>query len=155
MSLSSDLALLRLAPPFAALTDEQLRLVAFSGERVNLPAGGLLIEGGQPPPGAFVVLAGLIEVKAAGCSASQAAGPGAMVAQLALLAETDIIAEARATRPSEVMLVRRAVFRRLLEEYPDAAAALHARLSSNFLELGAAVAGVREHLADPPVSGEP
>jgi CRP-like cAMP-binding protein len=154
MSLSSDLALLRLAPPFAALSDEQLRLVAFSGERVSVPAGGLLIEAGQPPPGAFVVLEGLIEVRAAGCRASQPAGPGAMVAQLALLAETDIVDEARATRPSEVMLVRRAVFRRLLEEYPEAASALHARLAADFLQLGAAVAGVRESLAEPPGSGE-
>ena len=155
MSLSSDLALLRLAPPFADLTDEHLRLVAFSGERLAVPAGGLLIEAGRPPPGAYVVLDGLIEVRAAGCRASQPAGPGAMVAQLALLAETDIVIEARATRQSEVLLVRRAVFRRLLDEYPDVAAALHARLSADFLRLGAAVAGVREVLADPSTSGEP
>jgi CRP-like cAMP-binding protein len=154
MSLSSDLALLRLAPPFAALTDEQLRLVAFSAERMSVPAGGLLIKAGEPPPGAYVVLDGLIEVRAAGCRHMQSAGPGAMVAQLALLAESDLVLEARAARASEVMLVRRALFRRLLEEYPDAAAALYARLSADFLQLGAAVADVRDSLTDPPAPGE-
>jgi CRP-like cAMP-binding protein len=155
MSLSSDLALLRLAPLFAALTDEQLRLVAFSAERVSVPAGGLLIEAGQPPPGAFVVLTGVFEVQAAGCPALQPAGPGAMVAQLALLAETDIVLEARAMHQSEVMLVRRSVFRRLLEEYPETAATLHARLSADFVQLGTAVAGVRQSLAGSSASGEP
>ncbi len=154
MSLSSDLALLRLAPPFAALTDEQLRLVAFSAERMSVPAGAALIAAGEPPPGAYVVLAGLIEVRAAGCRHMQSAGPGAMVAQLALLAESDLVLEARAARPSEVMLVRRALFRRLLEEYPDAAGALYARLSADFLQLGAAVADVRDSLPDPPATGE-
>lgn len=152
MSLASDLALLRLAPPFADLSDEQLRLVAFSGERLRLPAGAVLIEAGKPPPGAFVVLAGLVEVRAAGCRASQAAGPGAIVAQLALFAETDIVLEAQATRQSEVMLVRRTVFHRLLEEYPEAAAALHSRLAADFLRLGEAVAGVRDSLAAPPTA---
>lgn len=146
MSLASDLALLRRAAPFVDLTDEQLRLVAFSGERLTLPADATLIAPAQAPPGAYVVLSGALDVTAAGCRAPQAAGPGAMVAMLSLFAEADLGLEARTRRPSEVMLVRRSVFRRLLEEYPEAAAALHARLSQELVRLGGEVSGVRESL---------
>jgi CRP-like cAMP-binding protein len=156
MSLASDLALLRRAAPFVDLSDEQLRLVAFSGERLALSAGEALLAPSETPPGAYVVLSGALDVTAAGCRQPQSAGPGAIVAMLSLFAETDLGVGAQARRASEVMLVRRTVFRRLLEEYPEAAAALHARLSQELVRLSDEVSGVRESLdavAAPP--GEP
>lgn len=156
MSLASDLALLRRAAPFVDLTDEQLRLVAFSGERLTLPADATLIAPAQAPPGAYVVLSGALDVTAAGCRAPQAAGPGAMVAMLSLFAEADLGLEARTRRPSEVMLVRRSVFRRLLEEYPEAAAALHRRMAREIAGLGDAVADIRRRLESVgPLSPDP
>jgi len=85
-------------------------------------------------------------VRAAGCRQPQSAGPGAIVAMLSLFADADLGLGAEARRASEVMLVRRTVFRRLLEEYPEAAAALHARLSQELVRLGGEVSGVRESL---------
>ena len=146
MSLASDLVLLRRAAPFANLTDEQLRLVAFSGERVMLAAGETLLDAAEPPPGAYVVLAGGLDVRAAGCRQPQAAGPGAIVALLSLFAEADLGLAAAARTASEVLLIRRSVFRRLLEEYPEAAVALHGRLSAELVDLGDRVAGVRRDL---------
>jgi CRP-like cAMP-binding protein len=155
MSLSSDLALLRRAAPFVDLTDEQLRLVAFSGERLALAGGETMLEPQETPAGAYVVLSGALEVRAAGCPQPQSAGPGAIVALLSLFADVDLGLAAEARRPSEVLLVRRSVFRRLLEEYPEAAAALHQRLAQTVGGLGEAVADVRHKLeaVGPPADG--
>jgi len=51
----------------------------------------------------------------------QTAGPGILLAEMALMAETDYGMTATATMPSTVMRIPRSLFLKMLEGYPDAA----------------------------------
>ena len=62
-------------------------------------------------------------------------GPGAMLGEMALIAQTTRLTGAMAEEETEVIRISRAIFRRILEEYPEAAASLHAHISKNLLQL--------------------
>ncbi|MNE83893.1 Cyclic nucleotide-binding domain protein [compost metagenome] len=58
-----------------------------------------------------------------------------MIGEMALIAQTSRLTGAVAEAETEVIRISRAIFRRILEEYPEVAAALHAHVSRNLLEL--------------------
>jgi CRP-like cAMP-binding protein len=57
-------------------------------------------------------------------------GPGAIMGELALIADTRRLTSASAEIDSEVLRLNRRMFRRILEEYPDLAIQLHHRISA-------------------------
>ena len=63
------------------------------------------------------------------------AGPGAILGELALIADTKRLTSASAAIDSEVLRLSRKIFRRILEEYPDLAAQLHHRILAQFQAL--------------------
>ncbi len=58
-----------------------------------------------------------------------------MLGEMALIAQTTRLTGAMAEEETEVIRISRAIFRRILEEYPEAAASLHAHISQNLLQL--------------------
>ena len=56
------------------------------------------------------------------------AGPGAILGELALIADTKRLTSASAAIDSQVLRLNRKMFRRILEEYPDLAVQLHQRI---------------------------
>ncbi len=101
MALDDDIALLARVPLFASLGGEPVRLLAFSAETRFLRAGDVLFKEGQ----------------AADC--------GYVVGEMALIIETLRPATAVARDPVTVLRIPRALFRRVLTEFPDAAQRIH------------------------------
>ena len=63
------------------------------------------------------------------------AGPGAMIGELALIADTRRLTSAEAATDAELLRLTRRMFRRILEEYPDTAVILYRRIQADFLTL--------------------
>lgn len=67
---------------------------------------------------------------------------------MALIAQTTRLTGAVADVETEVIRISRSIFRRILEEYPEVAAALHAHISRNLVELIGQIEQVAPRLAN-------
>ncbi len=67
---------------------------------------------------------------------------------MALIAQTTRLTGAVADVETEVIRISRSIFRRILEEYPEAAASLHAHISRNLVELIGQIEKVAPRLAN-------
>ena len=145
MALDSDVALLRAVPVLSLIGHEGLRLLAFATEARILRAGDTLFRRGEPADGGFVVRTGSIALDG-GAGAPVVVGSGALIGELALVVETTRAATATAREPTSALKIGRALFRRMLEEYPDAAIALHRDLAGRLDATVAELAPVRDRL---------
>jgi CRP-like cAMP-binding protein len=127
MTLDADIALIGKVPFFAGFDEEHLRLLAFSAEARSLPAGMVLHEAGQPLHSAYVITKGL--VTASHGEESRTVGPGALIGERALIVEAKAMETVRVAEATQVLQIRRAVFRRFLDEYPQMAAAIRSRIA--------------------------
>jgi CRP-like cAMP-binding protein len=127
MSLDVDIALLGAVPFFEGFDDEHLRLLAFSAEARSLPVDLVLHEAGQPLHSCYVIKKGL--VTALRGEDSRTFGPGALIGERALIVEAKAMETVRVAQTAQVLQIRRAVFRRFLDEYPEMAAAIRARIA--------------------------
>jgi CRP-like cAMP-binding protein len=149
MSLDSDVDVLRRIPFFEGFSDEHLRLIAFSAESRSLPEKLLLYDDGQLLHSAYVVVSGAMrgERKVRGEAVeTRAIGPGVILGERALILDTRASESVRVESRARVLQIRKVMFRRLLQEYPEIAVALRARLSRNVLLSAAELAKVAERL---------
>lgn len=142
MALDEDIRVLSGVSLFEGFTQEQLRLMAFGAETALLPAERRLYREDDEADSAYVVVSGSIVL----CREDDAArtpiataGPGAILGELALIADTRRLTSAYAAADSQVLRLNRSMFRRILEEYPELAVNLHRRIAS---ELQALVARI-------------
>ncbi|TGR36456.1 Crp/Fnr family transcriptional regulator, partial [Mesorhizobium sp. M1C.F.Ca.ET.195.01.1.1] len=63
------------------------------------------------------------------------AGPGDVLSELALIADTRRVTSDSAATDAEVIRLSRKMFRRILEEYPELAMQLHERILEEFQEM--------------------
>lgn len=132
MALDDDVSILSGVGLFEGFTPEQLRLLAFGAETTGLPAGRKLYREDDEADSAYVVVSGsiLLYREAAGRELPVGhAGPGAILGELALIADTRRLTSASAAVDSQVLRLNRRMFRRILEEYPDIAVTLHHRIA--------------------------
>ncbi len=138
MALDDDIGILSSVELFSVLTQEQLRLLAFGTERLKLPSGRALYHEGAAADCAFVVISGQVtlftEQDGQRFMLSQH-GEGSVLGELALISQTTRLTSAMAETEVELMRLNRTLFRRILEEYPDVAAALHTRLAQRLSEM--------------------
>jgi CRP-like cAMP-binding protein len=134
MGLDDDIRMLARAPLLAEIGRDGLRLVAFSAETRWLAPGEVLFEKDQPADGGYVVVAGRIALTTAPGRAPHLVGPGTLLGELALFVETEHVVTAAAQHAASVLTVPRTLFRRMLQEYPEAAATLLNRLSRRLQE---------------------
>ncbi len=131
MSLASDMALLRRVPFFELFADEQLRLLAFGSENQRFQPNDVLFRIGDATDGGLVILSGEIVLSDdRNNSQGERLRAGTLLGQRALLAPTTRRHNAVALSNVEVLLIRRAVFVRMLAEFPDLAAQIYADMSS-------------------------
>lgn len=144
MGLDDDIAILAAAPLFGFLDRDALRLLTFAAERRELADGDLLFSRDDPADGGFVVMSGTIrlEPRVAGAEPVRA-GRSALVGQLALFVRGTRPTGARAEGTAEVMRITPALMRRVLEEFPQAAQAVHDTLAEDLLALAADLDQVR------------
>jgi len=132
MALDDDVRILSRVGLFEGFTPEQLRLLAFGAETTALPAERKLYREDDEADSAYVVVAGRIVLYR---EADGPAGPigfaeaGSILGELALIADTRRLTSASAAVDSQILRLSRAMFHRILEEYPDIAIQLHQRIA--------------------------
>lgn len=138
MALDDDVRILSGVGLFDGLTQEQLRLLAFGAENMRIPAGRILYREGDQADSAFIVVSGRVElfrdVDNARVSVGTA-GPDAILGELALIADSNRLTDAVVADDSELLRLSRSLFRRILEEFPEVAIALHDRIAEQLQRL--------------------
>ena len=134
MALADDIRLLARLPLFKDMGEEELRLIAFGADRRHLAAGQTLFREKSPAECAYVVARGSFELSAhesGSAGAPGIAGAGTLLSELALVTLVERKFTAVALEESDVIRITRALFHRLMEEYPDAARRIEARIRQN------------------------
>mgnify|MGYP000104575167 CR=1 FL=1 len=130
MSLDSDIRLLGRVRLFAGFGPDHLRLLAFGAEARTLGVGTRLYQQDSLSDGGYVIVRGNIDLMSGlNDSLVSANGPGTLIGEMALISETMNAATAVATENTEVLKISRALFHRMLNEYPELAVLLQARIS--------------------------
>ncbi|MGA1801885.1 cyclic nucleotide-binding domain-containing protein [Rhizobium sp. HT1-10] len=136
MALVDDINLFSQLPLFQGMGDDQLRLIAFGADRRHLAAGQTLFRERSPAECAYVVASGRFELTtldARGASRVEAVvEAGTLLSELALVTLVERKYTAVALEDSTVIRITRALFHRLIEEYPEAAQLIEGRLRENF-----------------------
>lgn len=147
MSLETDVQLLARVPMLSEFSEDKLRLLAFSAENRSYRDGQQLFAAGDRADAGFVVAEGEVALTGpGGPEPVEVAGPGSLVGELALMVEGERAFTATARGAVEVIVIRRPLFRRMLEEYPDVARGMYARMSARLAETTAALMRVRDRI---------
>lgn len=144
MALQDDVRNLASLPAFRHLDPEAIRLIAFSAETRILRNGDVLFRGGDASDGGYVVLSGAIAMQ--GSPETIVRAP-ALIGELALVAETVRPATAIAREPTSVLKVPRALYRRILSEYPLSAMRMRSVLAAKLFAMRGELEGLRLSLA--------
>ncbi|CAM5774200.1 MULTISPECIES: cyclic nucleotide-binding domain-containing protein [Bosea] len=148
MALDDDMALLARQPLLSLMERDALRLLAFAAESRILRAGDVLFRAGEPSDGAVLVVSGAVALTAQedGRPASEIAGPGAMIGELALFTSVPRQVTAIAREPTQIMRLPRSVMRRVLGESPDSAEAIAQAIGDRLRGFVGELASVRAAL---------
>jgi CRP-like cAMP-binding protein len=151
MTLESDIELLRKIPFFAGFSEEHLKLIAFSAESRSLPEKLLLYDEGQLLHSAYVIVTGSLRAerknKSGGEPPKRAVGPGVILGERTLILDTRAEESVRVESRARVLQIRKAMFRRLLQEYPEIAVILRARMIGSVLGASAELSDVSRRFA--------
>jgi CRP-like cAMP-binding protein len=126
MTIEDDVKFLERVPALRLIGRAGLRIVAIGAEQRYVHGGEVLFEKNTPADSGYVVQEGGFHVSndlrvgAVGFNA----GPGTLLAEMALMADTQYSMTATAITPSTVIRIPRSLFLRVLEGYPDAATRL-------------------------------
>jgi CRP-like cAMP-binding protein len=122
MTIEDDIAYLERIPLLRRLGSGALRIVAIGVESYDLQPGQILFAAGDSADGAYIIQRGSVSLKPERSGEPEViAGPGTLLGESALLAETRRPATATARESTTVMRISRSMFLRMLEGYPDAA----------------------------------
>jgi CRP-like cAMP-binding protein len=153
MALSEDIELLSRVELFQGFSVDQLRLIAFGAEHEQCPPGHLLYREGDESDGGYVVARGQIDLAVRrddrqvlldSCMA------GSLVGEVALITANRRVSDAVARVDSEVVHIPRALFHRMLREYPDAAVLLHKRIAQTVRRMMTEMDKVHDRLSSIP-----
>jgi CRP-like cAMP-binding protein len=123
MSLEDDINFFEQVPTFAVLGKQALRILAIGAETKRLQSGAVLFYAGELADGGYLVQEGSLELEPGTPSEGKTftAGRGALLGELALLADMVCPATAIANEPTVVIRISRSLFKKMLEGYPAAA----------------------------------
>jgi len=131
MTIEDDIAYLERIPLLRRLGTGALRILAIGVESYDLQPGQILFAAGDSADGAYIIQRGSVSLKPERSGEPEViAGPGTLLGESALLAETRRPATATARESATVMRISRAMFLRMLEGYPDAAHRLREMIAS-------------------------
>jgi CRP-like cAMP-binding protein len=131
MTIEDDIAYLERIPLLRRLGSGALRIVAIGVESYDLQPGQILFAAGDSADGAYIIQRGSVSLKPERSGEREVtAGPGTLLGESALLAETRRPATATARQSVTVMRISRSMFLRMLEGYPDAARRLREMMAS-------------------------
>ena len=135
MSLDSDIHLLSKVKLFAGFDPNHLRLLAFGAEARTMAQGTRIYRQNEPSDGGYVIVRGKVDlISGLHDGIISTHGAGALIGEMALIAETQNAATAVATTNTEVLKITRPLFHRMLEEYPQLATLLQRRITKSMDE---------------------
>jgi CRP-like cAMP-binding protein len=120
MTIEDEMDFLARVPVLERLGDGALRSLAIATETYSMQPGEVLFTAGEIADGAYIVQQGTVALKPER-GEEVVAGPGALLGEAALLAETKRPATATAREVCTVLRLSRAMFLKVLDSYPDAA----------------------------------
>jgi CRP-like cAMP-binding protein len=123
MAIEDDIKFLERVPLLRLVGRAGLRIIAIGAEQRYVHGGEILFHKNTRADSGYIVQEGAFDLRTDlhGNSGTATVGPGALLAELALMSETDYGMTATATTPSTVMRIPRSLFLKMLEGYPDAA----------------------------------
>jgi len=135
MSLDSDIKVLERVKLFEGFEPEHLRLLAFGAEARMVEEDEQLYVRGELADCGYVIVEGRMDlISGANDDVVKQYGPGSLLGELALITETQRPATAQAARQTQVLKLSRALFRRILVEYPHLAELLQERIGESVTE---------------------
>jgi CRP-like cAMP-binding protein len=147
MTIEDDIAFLEQVPTLRRLGAGALRILAIGAESYAVEEGQRLFASGEPADCAYIVQQGAFRLNSERPENVEiTAGPGTLLGESALLAETRRPATATAREDSTVLRVSRAMFIKMLESYPDAAQRLRELIASRADEWAREIENVRAAL---------
>lgn len=153
MSLDDDISLLASVELFDSLSSEQLRLLAFGAEKLSYGTGRVLYREGQHADCGFAVIEGVINlvrnIKGHDVVLRQAT-ESMCLGEMAMITQTSRLTTAIAAEDSKVLRINRTLFRRMLEEYPETAADMHAKLTRRLTEFLDDIGSLDQRFEDTP-----
>lgn len=147
MSLEDDIATLAQSPLIGLLDRDALRLLAFAAEKRRLRQGDVLFRKGDRADAGFVVAEGELGFDMEGGKPFAIARAGDLVGRTALFVRGERPATATAREPTTVMRISIDLMKRVLEEYPGVAAAMHAEIARDLDALAGELTRVGARLA--------
>ena len=131
MALEDDIRVFMQIPLFRLLEKEAVRLLAFSGETKLLRAGDVVARAPGSIDGGNLLIKGSLAIfdnaDQIGNAAQVVRAP-ALVGELSMITATDFTGSIVAREPSTILRIPRAVFHRVLAEYPKSAQAVRLAL---------------------------
>jgi CRP-like cAMP-binding protein len=155
MTIEDDIAFLERVPMLGRLGVNGLRSLAIGAESYPVEPGQTLFTAGEAADGAYVVQAGSFTLKPDRPGEREViAGPGTLLGESALLAETKRPATATARENSTVLRIPRAMFLKMLDSYPDAAVRLRELIAARADQWTREIENIRAALARDPAADE-
>lgn len=125
-------AILAGVPFFDVCTPDQLHLLAFASERLDLGEGAIVFAKGEQSDGAYVLVEGTAEIRDPELTDDQPgyeiSGPGVLLGELGLVMDKPRLNSVVALTPLSLVHVPRPVFAKLMRQYPEVAAAAAERI---------------------------
>jgi CRP-like cAMP-binding protein len=129
LSIEDDIAFIERVPTLRMLGRTALRILAIGAESRYVHQGEVLFNAGDPTDCGYVIQEGSFRLDSGSKSVGDVvAGPGTLLGELALIAETTRPATATAREPSTVIRISRSLFLKMLEGYPEAAQILREQI---------------------------
>jgi CRP-like cAMP-binding protein len=148
MAIEDEIAFLERLPILRCLGEGALRSLAIAAEPQSLQPGDTLFTFGETADGAFIVQQGALTLKTPRARAAEiVAGPGTLLGEAALLAETKRPATATARGYCTVLWLSRATFLKILEMDPQAALRLRELIAARSDRWARDIESVRAALA--------
>lgn len=147
VGLDDDIAILAAAPLFGFMGRDALRLLSFAAERRALTPGEVLFARDERSDGGYVVMSGTIELAPRVTGAEPVTvGRSALIGRMALFLRGERPTDALAVTAAEVVRITPTLMRRVLEEFPAAADAIHVDLADDLTELTRGLDAVRARI---------
>jgi len=131
VSIEDDIAFIEKVPTLRMLGRTALRILAIGAESRYVHQGEVLFNAGDTTDCGYVIQEGSFTLTSGAKAVGEVvAGPGTLLGELALIAETRRPATAIAREPSTVIRISRSLFLKMLEGYPEAADILRDQIAA-------------------------
>ena len=149
MAIEDDIKFLERVPMLRLVGRAGLRIIAIGSEIRYVHGGEVLFHKDTHSDGGYVVQEGAFSLSSdpEAHTRDLIAGPGTLMADMALMTETKHGLTATAIEPATVVRIPRSLFLKMLEGYPDAARRLHEHIAARSDRTARDLLGVHQRLA--------